>query len=365
MFWFKMIGYTVAAWRGKPSPLWTFTVIDLRVTCPHNETQIWIHLDQTSVCVCMPTFVKVLWYCYTAGVIIIPGNDSHSCLQHLMTDMSVFGRPFNIWSSKRLRGHPHPQEAYLCTCLASSAVWKPLPPPRLLGTTMHSFLDHHPWIPQGHCPKTVSRCPSCHFTDLNSCMVSTLRPMVKRHIPLPVLQLTLPSGYEAVYPRWHQQCQRPCYCWYYITIVSRQRPLNISRAFFFYWVCWVTTDVALGWSNCAGMGLTHTKGEILPCSYPVLSHQPIFSGTEKIKRFSFSYEATKTNQLTGCQRKFLHVTNCQEKLAAGHVYLIRTVSKTNTATADMEIWAVCAEVPTWQITRPCSRFFLSSFQCTL
>lgn len=35
-----------------------------------------------------------------------------------MTDMSVFGfgRPFNIWSSKRLRGHPHPQEAYLCTC---------------------------------------------------------------------------------------------------------------------------------------------------------------------------------------------------------------------------------------------------------
>lgn len=36
----------------------------------------------------------------------------------------------------------------------------------------------------------------------------------------------------------------------------------------------------------------------------------------------------------------------RKKLAAGHIYLIGIVSKTNTATADMEICAVGAVVPT-------------------
>lgn len=60
----------------------------------------------------------------------------------------------------------------------------------------------------------------------------------------------------------------------------------------------------------------------------------------------FHLRLQQQNWLASCQRKLAHDTICQENLAAGHIYLIRTVSKTNTATADVELCAVSTEVAT-------------------
>lgn len=83
-------------------------------------------------------------------------------------------------------------------------------------------------------------------------------------------------------------------------------PLNISRALF-YWVCWVTTDAAVRRSNCPGVGISSHKGWNFVL---LLSHQPIFSGIDKKKNLLFHSRLQKQNELTWCQRKFIHVTNC-------------------------------------------------------
>lgn len=192
--------------------------------------------------------------------------------------------------------------------------------------------------------------------------------------------MTLPSGYEAVYPRWHRcrQCQRPMLLLVLYYHCLQTAPLNISRAlffFFFYWVCWVTTDGAVRRSNCAAAGISShkTRNFVLLCT--LLSHHLIFflrieKKKKKENRTAFWFEATKTKKKSGWRgakdNSYMSLI-VKKKLAAGHGCLIRIVSKTNTATADMEICAVCAQVPTWQIPRPspARSFSLGSFNAQL
>lgn len=102
--------------------------------------------------------------------------------------------------------------------------------------------------------------------------------------------------------------------------------------------CGTTDTVAVKKSNSVSQRIQLCSGlQTIIASY-------LFAKiNEKKKKSAFTFQATKTKQLTWCQRKFLLVTNCQEKEGAGHVYLIRIVSNTNTVTADVEICAVCTQ----------------------
>lgn len=133
--------------------------------------------------------------------------------------------PFNIWSSEGIRGHAHLQEGLSVYMPRKPCGVETSPPPRLLGTTSAFFswpspLDSFRALPLNSIP--LSMLPVYWLEFLHS-----FRPMVRSNILFcqSLSWMTLPSGYEVVYPHWHccQQCQRPCYCWCYITIVSRQR----------------------------------------------------------------------------------------------------------------------------------------------
>lgn len=116
-------------------------------------------------------------------------------------------------------------------------------------------------------------------------MVSTLRPMVKSNILLPVLELNDSSQWlwgslSALAPLPVMPASMLLLVLYYHCLQTA--PLNISRALF-YWVCWVTTDAAVRRSNCAGVGISSHKGWNFVLLCTLLSHQPIFFGIEKKK----------------------------------------------------------------------------------
>lgn len=99
-------------------------------------------------------------------------------------------------------------------------------------------------------------------------------------------------------------------------------------------------DVALRQCSSAGVRISSQWRWNFALHCTLLSIQPsLFSVWDWKPKWCllFGLRLQQQNLLVWCQRKFLHVTNCQEKLAAGEVYLIWTVSKTNTATADIEI----------------------------
>ena len=135
--------------------------------------------------------------------------------------------------------------------------------------------------------------------------------------------MTLPSGYEAVYPRWHRcrQCQRPMLLLVLYYHCLQTAPLNISRALFFFFGC-VELRLTEQWDGATVplQGLAHTKHGTLFCfahSYHTISS--FFWGLKKKKKRKSDcflvrgYENQKKIGLTRCQRQFLHVTNCQEK----------------------------------------------------
>lgn len=171
--------------------------------------------------------------------------------------------------------------------------------------------------------------------------------------------MTLPSGYEAVYPRWHRcrQCQRPMLLLVLYYHCLQTAPLNISRALFFFIGC-VELRLTEQWDGATVplQGLAHTKHRTLFCfahSYHTISS--FFLRIEKKRESDCflvrGYKNKKTGWRGAKENSYMSLI-VKKKLAAGHGSLIRIVSKTNTATADMEICAVCAEVPTWQIPRP-------------
>lgn len=93
-------------------------------------------------------------------------------------------------------------------------------------------------------------------------MVSTLRPMVRSNILLPVLELNDSSQW--LWGSLSKLALLPAMPTSMLLLVLyyhclQTAPLNISRALF-YWVCWITTDVAVRWSNCAGVRISSHKG---------------------------------------------------------------------------------------------------------
>lgn len=106
-------------------------------------------------------------------------------------------------------------------------------------------------------------------------------------------------------------------------------------------------------SNCAAAGISSHKAQNFVLLCTLLSHHLIFffedwKKKEKRKSDCFlvrGYKNKKTGRRGAKENSYMSLI-VKKKLAAGHGSLIRIVSKTNTATADMEICAVCAEVPT-------------------